>query len=295
MARSYKFAIVRLAPDDARDERINIGAVVLNEDGLDVRVSKRLERVRALSAAIDSSMLRDLTLELRDLDHRMREAGAGSADERLEMLSRVGPLTLSRSGTFSAENVDAYEARLASIMRSMVEPEPAAARIREKRSRLLTQMKKAFRRERVLAQPGEDLKSHRIVSAVEMDEGLVADLVLKNGAVHIVETVDASGDAESPRKALGDIGIAALVLERGRMKYGDEAKTRLVYTASAALERIAQPSLEAAEHQGAELVNWASVTDRVRFIDSLASYAQPVPHKRRRQSVAGQDHRLRFT
>ena len=47
MAHYYKFAIVRLAPDDARDERVNIGLVVLADHGLDVRISKRLEKVRA--------------------------------------------------------------------------------------------------------------------------------------------------------------------------------------------------------------------------------------------------------
>jgi hypothetical protein len=34
MANFYKYAIVRLAPDDARDERINIGVVVFADTGL---------------------------------------------------------------------------------------------------------------------------------------------------------------------------------------------------------------------------------------------------------------------
>jgi hypothetical protein len=65
MAHCYKFAIVRLAPDTVRDERINVGAVVFSDDDLDVRVSRRLDKVRAISAAADVDMLRDLVENMR--------------------------------------------------------------------------------------------------------------------------------------------------------------------------------------------------------------------------------------
>ena len=200
--------------------------------GWDIRLTRRLERVRAFSAAIDISELRNLLESMRGMDEHLRDLGVEDVKERLRHLSQIGPISLSTLGNFTAHQ-GAYELRVTSIMRTMVEPEPAPTRVREKRSRLLTQLKKQFRDERVLAQRGEDLTSHRIVPSVELDEGLVADLVLRNGAMHVVETVDASGEHESPRKALGDIGISALVLERARMKFGSqETKTRLVYDAS---------------------------------------------------------------
>jgi hypothetical protein len=197
-------------------------------------------------------------------------------------------------GTFEASDAATYEARLEAILKSMVDPEPAPPRMREKRSRLLTQVKDLFRRERVLATKDETLEAHRIVPSFELDEGLVADFVLKNGSMHVVETVDASSDTESLNKAISAIAVSALVLERARMKYGkDETKARLVYSATASLEKVAMPSLEAAHHQGAELTNWASADDRTRFIHSLSSLATPVPRKRRARVVSGQD-ALRF-
>jgi hypothetical protein len=138
----------------------------------------------------------------------------------------------------------------------------------------------------VLAQKDEDLSSHRIIQSFELDDGLVADLVLRNGAMHVVETVEASGGEESIRKAVAEVGVAALVLERARMKFGEkETKGRLVYSASPALERVARPSLEAAEHQGAQLVNWDSADDRAKFIHSLSMLATPVPSKRKKTKV----------
>lgn len=288
MARCYKYAIVRLAPDDARDERINIGAVIITDDGLDVRISHRLDKIRAISAGLDREILRELLGNLSELDARLRAAGISDEEVRLEAVSRVGPLSLSKAGTFTANDLSAYEDRIKTLLKAMVDPEPAPLKGKEKRSRLLTQIKSSFRQERVLAAKDEDLSSHRIVSAYELDEGLVADLVLRNGAMHVVETVDASGDEDSLRRAIADIGIAALVLERARMKFGEDlTKARLVYNASAVLERIARPSLEAAAHQGAELTNWASADERNRFIHSLTALAIPSEQKRRKLTRFG--------
>jgi hypothetical protein len=158
----------------------------------------------------------------------------------------------------------------------MVDAEPAHARLRAKRSKLLTQVKSSFRQERVLAKRDEKLDSHRIVSSFRLDEGLVADLVLRNGAMHVIETVDASGNEDSLRKAISEIGVAALVLERARMKFGnDQTHAKLVYSASSFLEKIARPSLDAAAHQGTQLINWASADERNKFIHSLTSMATP--------------------
>lgn len=294
MARCYKFAIVRLAPDAARDERINVGAVVFSEDGLDVRVARRLDKIRAISAAVDPETVRELLENLRGVDERLRASGTDEA-MRFRMLSSIGPITLSPLGIFEASDAASYDARLEAIVKSMVDPEPAPPRMREKRSRLITQIKYQFKRERVLARKDETLDAHRVLTSFELDEGLVADFVLKNGSMHIVETVDASRDNETLTKAISDIAVSALVLERARMKYGKkETKARLVYSATASLEKVAMPSLEAAHHQGAELVNWESGDDRIRFIHSLSSLATPMPRKKRTQHVISGQDMLRF-
>jgi hypothetical protein len=276
MVRSYDFAIIRLAPADARKECLNIGIMAFGEREPDIRISKSLEKVKAISGAIDIQMLGALVGNLSKVDAHLRGAGVSELDVRLREMSRIEPLSISRGGTFIAENAAAYEARLGSIVKNLVDPEPAPPRQREKRSKLLNQVKKIFRLERVLAKNNEDLSSHRILTSYVIDEGLVADLILRNGSVHVVETIDASGDETSLRRTVGEIGVAALVLERVRMKFdGEVTKARLVYNASASLERIARPSLDAAAHQGAELVNWASSDQRSKFVQDITSLAVP--------------------
>ena len=140
-----------------------------------------------------------------------------------------------------------------------------------------------------MAKKDEDLSSHRILTAFELDDGLVADLVLKNGSMHVVETVDAASEDETAKRAISEVAVSALVLERARMRFGkDNTKAKLVYSASANLERVARPSLEAVENQGAQLVNWESADDRTKFIHSMAMLATPIPSKRNKvRGIAG--------
>jgi Protein of unknown function (DUF3037) len=294
MARSYKFAIVRLSPNDARDERLNIGIVVFSDSRVDVRRAKRIDKVRAISAAVEPETISQLLSNLTALDDTLRDSGVEDVGARHAQMVELGPISLSSLGTFVSETAADYEARVASILKAMVDVEPAGRVRREKRSKLLTQVKRQFKIERVMAEKDEDLSSHRIIPSFELDDGLVADLVLRNGAMHVVETVDASGGEESIRKAVSEVGIAALVFERARMRFGKtHTKGKLVYSASPALERIAMPSLQAAEHQGAQLVNWDSADDRAKFIQSLTMLATPIPTKRKKTKfVSGANPKL---
>ena len=288
MARSFKFVIVRLAPDGARDERLNVAAAVFRAEGLDLRISRRLDKVRAISQAIDQELLQDLFSNLQMMDEKLIRSGSRDAETRAEAFAQIGPLTVSKLGSFVAQNHAAYELRLQSIIANLVDPEISPVVKRPKRTRLLADLKSALRRERVLAQKDEGLASHRVVPSFPLDEGLVADLVLQNGALHVIETVDAVGDANSLRRTISDIAMANLVLSFAKLRFGDQAtKARLVYHASPSLEVIARPSLEAAEHQGALLINWSSANDRREFVQAITSLATPRELKKATLFVSG--------
>lgn len=290
MGRSYKFAIIRLAPEGVREERINIGAVVFSDEGVDIRLPRRLDKARVISAALDHSAMRELADAISTRDIGICSAGIYDPDARARSIGRVGPLTLSDLGTFSCVNDREYEARINSILQTIVDPEPAAKAARAKRSRLVTQLKRALREERVLAKRDEGLGSHRVVSGVQLADGLVADFVLKNGAMHVFETVDASTAEASLRKAVTDIAVSALVLEQARINFGsDGTSTRLIYDASPSVESAAQSCLDAAAHQGAELINWASTADRIKLITTITSLAVPLEKLSQRAKRADAD------
>lgn len=282
MDRDSNFAVIQFAAHPLRDERLNVGLIVFHNNSLDVRLSKRLDRVRALSGALDIEQIRESLTRLIDLDSYARSTGASTPSERLEQISTIAPVNFSALGKFHSPSVSEYENAIASLLQKLVEPEPAPLKIsKSKPSKLLTSIKRAFRQERVLARKGEDLDSHRILTKHTIADGLEADLILKNGQMHVFETVDASTDDHSLRKIIADIAVSALVFEQARMTFGEhETKTRLVYQASSSMEHIATPALHVAEHQGAELINWESHDDRLKFISHVSSLATPIPDKK---------------
>lgn len=256
---------------------MNIGLIILHGDRVDLRVTNKLDRIKSISAALDKQIVLDIFSNIKILDSQNQNTTLLTDEMRIQNLSRIGPLTIAEAGNFIADSNSAYEERVTAIMNRMVDPEPPLKRRREKKTRLYSQIKRVLRDEKILAKKDEGLESHRVVAGYEVDEGLVADLVLKNGIYHVVETVDASGDESSFKKAVAEIAVSALVIERARMRFGNDAtKARLVYSTSASLERLARPSLDAAEHQGIELVNWASGSDRSKFIHTIAPLAQPL-------------------
>jgi hypothetical protein len=281
MARWYSFAVARLAAHANRDERLNVGLVVFDEGRLDVRPAKNLEKVRAISAALDSGVVRASIERLVELDQMLQSSESLiEPRSRLEALSSISPLEFSVLGQFEAHSADAYERAIGQILSRLVEPEAAPIRKPVRRSRLLSSIKTALKAERVMARKGEDLSAHRVVAGWPLAEGLSVDLLLKNGAMHAIETVDAQSEEISVRKLVSDIAVSALVLERARMTFGEgETTGRLVYNATAYNESIAKPSLLAAEHQGAMLVNWASHDDRLRLISDIARLAIPLEKK----------------
>lgn len=287
MVRSYSYAIVRLAPNPIRDERLNVGIVVLGEDWIEPRAPKNLGKLAAISAGLDTDLVRSSLEQLRDIDSFARESGCSDAKSRLSFLAQMTPFAFSEPALLHAPSSAAFEHELGKLMKLCVEPEPGAAKDKPKRSSpLLATVKQSLKQERVLARKGEDLSAHRVVSGLALAEGLSADLVLQNGAMHVIETVDATGDAPSLRKVISEIAVSALVLEQARIIFGQEkTKPQLIYQASASVEAAAQPSLNAVEHQGAQLINWASRDDRVKFLTCISALAVPFEDTKRSSYV----------
>jgi hypothetical protein len=277
MAPSYNYALVRLDAHPSRDERLNVGVIVVRDDGIDVRVPRNLTKISAISAALDAEAVKLAVEELPEIDQYIRGEGAGAICDRLAGLRDFSPFSFSELCTFVAHSEDAYEEALWGILQRLVEPESPRPKARPKKaSPLLSVIKGALRKERILARKGEDLTAHRVVPGMALAEGLYADLVLQNGAMHVIETVDASSEDASLRKVVTEIAVSALVLEQAKIVFGEgQTKPQLVYHASLSIEAAAMPSLNAAAHQGTELINWASRDDQVRFMTRVSSLAVP--------------------
>lgn len=295
MARCYKFSLLALHAPSPRDERLNVGIAIFVDGSLDVRLLRSLRKLGALSLAYRDDVLRAAATNLEELDRRFSEPG-DSAENRLSQLEAISPFSFSPIAQFTAPNSAAYEEEIATILRIFVEPEPVfRVAARGKATPLTSALRKTFRDDRILAVKGEDLSAHRVVSNVELAAGLVADFVLKNGAMHIFETVDASSEHSSAISVAKNVGLAALTIEQAKISYSDSVTVaRLIYQSNAQAEALIMPALHAAEHQGVELVNWASSDDQRKLRMTVASLAVPLPRRGRQNSGINASTQPRF-
>lgn len=295
MARCFKFSLLALHAPAPRNERLNVGIAVFLDGNLDVRILRSLRKLSALSLALHDESIRSAAQNLSALDMALA-APNDAPEQRLERLAAISTFQFSPLAQFVAASPSAYEDEIALILRTFVEPEPALRiAAKGKATALTASLRKAFRSDRILAVKGEDLSAHRVVTNVELATGLVADFVLKNGAMHVFETVDASSENSSPLSVAKNIGLSALTIEQARICYGNAVTVaRLIYQATAQTEGLISPALHAAEHQGVELVNWSSGDDQRRLRMTVASLATPLPRKERGRTSINASTQHRF-
>jgi Protein of unknown function (DUF3037) len=135
MAHCYSFAIVRLGTNDAREERLNVGLAVFNGEKLDVRVGRRIDKVRALSAGVEMNTVRELISSLSKIDETLLLEKPLDIATRHAELRQFGPISLSSLGSFTAETGTDYESRVASILKAMVDVDPHLPSLQELKDR----------------------------------------------------------------------------------------------------------------------------------------------------------------
>lgn len=271
MAGSSRFWLLQLRSHAIRGEALNVGILAERDGEYIVRLGSHMEKTRAITAAIDPD-------EIRSEVHELPRILASCTSELVSSCVRDNSfLYADCKGLIQPGDANLFDHYLDDLVHRYVNPEPAPPKaIRKRSSRLRKELRDALRAEKILAKPTEGLESHRVLYRHALSEGVIADFVLQNGAMHVVETVDATSDMISVHRSITEIALSALTFEHARMRFSNSpVKPRLVYNVSATMEKAIEPSLAAARNQGAELVNWASFDERNKFLTTLASLANP--------------------
>ncbi|MFV3517364.1 DUF3037 domain-containing protein, partial [Mycobacterium tuberculosis] len=71
MARWHEFAVVQLATRALREEKLNIGVVVIG-DQIDVRPGRNLDKIKAISRAMTTASLREALDAIPEIDTSLR-------------------------------------------------------------------------------------------------------------------------------------------------------------------------------------------------------------------------------
>lgn len=185
------YTTLRLHPYPWRSEHLNVGLVVLLADGsVRVHVADSLKKVRAFAPGVDLEAVRGWPAEMQqDL------TGCRSLDEAAARLSRWGHARQlsEQRGMFRYANEHEYSERVGRALARLVEPERPMRKPadRSQRSRLEVELKTAFAAYGWMSADPSQV-DHRIVHhyPIEPEMDLHADFAVRNGVMHVIETVD---------------------------------------------------------------------------------------------------------
>lgn len=190
--------LVNYQPYLARAEHCAVGAVVFAEDGkARVHLAHNLKKVKALDPQANLESLRE---SLNALATEINEKpGAWDAFK----VGLAGLRFSSNAGFFVYASSDEYDRQVQWLLQTAAEPRSAQPRkMHQPKSRLFVELKTTFKGYGWLGEKAEDIEDHKVVTRypVVAAEDLSAEFAMKNGRLHLLETVDFRSGAGSAKR-----------------------------------------------------------------------------------------------
>ncbi|EPL4524044.1 TPA: DUF3037 domain-containing protein [Enterobacter asburiae] len=259
----FYFSIIKLISDPLRSESINVGILVLTEHGLDIRLLKTEQKLKAVSDRFSLSLIEDFTSEIEWLYEITKDF------KSLSKLCSNGSVQISEPGMFVLRDAIAYESKLEQLMKDYVQPAFTSDRSKQNK-RIITELKQEFNRAGILGKSHNDLWNHRVVTnfPIAEEEGIYAELLLKNGAYHLTETLDLRGD--SMKQKMGDSALKAITISKAKSVFNTGVKSFVVYAAnSISEEKSGKTQLNLIEGYADNVFNLLSEQDMAQYFDHM--------------------------
>jgi hypothetical protein len=276
MPITTSYSVVRFVSDAARGEMLNVALLLFFDDRVEIRIGSKTDKIRSVSAGTEIELVLKLLRSIPSLLVEEIEEGFSPQEMIVQLRNKV-PFGFSSVAEVHAANGAVFEILVQRLMSRLVEPEPRYGRIKASRpSAVSKQMKAIFAKTGILADRTEGIDSHRVVTNFTIADGIVADFALKNGSLHVIETVDAGASDTNVRKAIQDVATANLVFQSAAIQFGGiPTSPRLVCDISHAIEKVMEPSLEVSHQLGVQFYNWRNLDHRRLLIESIANLASP--------------------
>lgn len=177
------YGVLSHYPHPNRTEHVNIGLVVFRHDGeVRVHIGDDLRKLRAIDPKAHLDIVRGWEQGLPKMVEGM-EPGAAH-----RFLQHFGTWRMSESlGAFLYDSEDQYLERVQNALLSLVAPSRREVAPRDPTSRLHLDLKQRFQ---VKGWLGRDIDAHQIVARYPIGPEVSAEFALKNGRLHIIETLD---------------------------------------------------------------------------------------------------------
>lgn len=269
--QALPFSLVRYQPDMQRQEVVNVGVVVFADSGPVVSLASNQGKLLALDPNFRLARLYDQGKKLQDAVRKMWEERQ-SADGLIELFGAGGALSLSPPGMLAAES-RSIDSILEELHKDLVSA-PVKSRSRAPQtSRLHTELRRVFRQAGILGSKPGDISRHLVVPNFPIDSeiGLFAEFALRNGMLHVTETVDFRTSTPSAKKQEAQAKTLILVEALERLGSADLRRYVVVTGASSHV----QASMNLLARYSDDFIVRESSEDWRRYVDAMHIAAKP--------------------
>lgn len=270
MTKFCKFSVIRFQPDIERQETVNIGIVVFDDEGPRAVLAKNQGKLLALNPNYDLSIVfahgKKIDATLKHIWNK-----TSSAEDCANIFSR-GAVTITQPGVTETNSRTALEIAQ-DLLGHLVEPPTKRRKQTVRTTRLHTELKRFFRDAQILGNQPEDISQHLVVPNFPIDKeiGLFAEFALKNGKLHITETVDFRGTSHLAKSRESQAKSLLLIEAKNRMKNNDLQR----YVVVTGANTNEQANMKLLARHAEEFIVRESNEDWQRYLDAIHQAANP--------------------
>ncbi|AXF59321.1 DUF3037 domain-containing protein [Leclercia sp. W6] len=250
-----------------RAESINIGFAITSPHGVaDVRVLESFSKIKAVTSDYSMQNLDELKTQIEKMLTDCLTLEQATAFFQ-------GSITLSPIGTFAAENAYEYDEQIKEINRLYITPIKSKKRSTVSQKRIITELKDEFERFGIMGKNVNEIHDHKVVQGFPLseEEGLYAELLLKNGIYHLTETLDFR--STNFKQKLGDTAVKAITMNKAKTVWCNEVQTFLVYAADPSQERKYAQQINMVDNYADKMYNLLSNSDMSAYFEHMMDAA----------------------
>jgi hypothetical protein len=230
MIKLAKYGIIQLTPNPERHELVNVGLLIQSCKGWDIKLLSDIGKLQHLNPNFPPTGMQSLEVMLRSSLGNLK-----SIEEFKSTISKIGGTCKLQEyiGQFGADSEQQYNKEVAWLFDELVAPPPykkALSRESEVQSRLKTRLRKAFKQKDWIGKDLSDIEHHKIVEKFPIveNQGLYAEFAMKNGVIHVTETVDFNVKESSKRSKEIEAQAKTLIISAAKRHLGSDTKTYVI-------------------------------------------------------------------
>ncbi|MFT0547834.1 DUF3037 domain-containing protein [Allopusillimonas ginsengisoli] len=264
MNKLYRYIVLRLAPDFMRGEIVNVGVVLFpaNEDPK-VFFMAQLQKLRAFDVEWSRARASEWTNFVREIVQH-----SGDIEACVKSLNHLGICGTNEPGMFVAGTEQELSQQLSEIRDLYVTPKGASqSNKRERRQRLVSELKDKFRKMNRLGRTIEDLSQHLIVPNVPVPgyPDLKTDFLFKNGVYRITQTLDYRVSVDSAHQKISEACTKSMAAQLAKKEWGTDTVKLAVVNVPEEVAEIADPHIDMLLSQGFSVFHSDNAQDLAHY------------------------------